>query len=224
MSRVGEKIRSVRESNSMSQKQLAKKLGVSEGFINDVENGRKIINQNLIDRISKVLGKQINDITMSFEEEVFSEDKSKSNSYFKKSKTKDVSDVWNDALGSVLKNIPIYKYNLKEKVGFKQIPIINNKIEGYSQDKVLYVKVEDDDMIGFRMAKGDIAFGFTTHEIVNNSICLVEYGGDRVIRQVKKLDNNKVLLVSNRKSLRTETVEIKNLNILVKFNRLEIEL
>lgn len=224
MSRVGEKIRSVREGNSMSQKQLAKKLGVSESFINDVENGRKIINQNLIDRISKVLGKQINDITMSFEEEVFKENKNESNSYSKKSKAKDVNDVWNDAFGSVLKDVPIYKYNLKEKIGSRRMPIMNNKIEGYSQDKVLYIEVEDDDMIGFRMAKGDIAFGFTTHEIENNSICLVEYGNERVIRQVKKLDNNKVLLVSNRKSLRTETVEMKNLNILVKFNRVEIEL
>ncbi|AYD41304.1 XRE family transcriptional regulator [Clostridium fermenticellae] len=224
MSRVGEKIKNVRESNSMSQKQLAKKLGVSEGFINEVESGKKIINQNLIDRISKILGKDINDITMSFEEEVFKESKNESSNYTKKSKSRDTNDVWNDAFGSVLKNVPIYGYDLKSKIGTKKMPIINNKIEGYSQDRVVYIEIADDDMIGFRMAKGDIAFGVTTHEVENNSICLVECKGERCIRQIKKLDSNKVLLISNRQSLRTETVEIRNLSVLVKFNRVEIKL
>ena len=53
MSRVGEKVKNIRSSSGMTQKQLGKKLGVSESFINEVEAGRKVINQNLIDRLSR---------------------------------------------------------------------------------------------------------------------------------------------------------------------------
>ncbi|NMM62133.1 LexA family transcriptional regulator [Clostridium sp. P21] len=222
MSRVGEKIKSIRNDIGMSQKQLSKKLGVSESFVNEVENGRKIINQNLIDKISKVLGKDINDITMSFEEQVYEEEKNKK--YSIEPKKEKVKDVWNEAFGSVLKNVPIYEYNLQKAIAFKQLPLINNKIDGYSQDKVFYLQIEDDDMLGFRISKGDLAFAHSTHEIENNSICLVEHGSERVIRQIKKLDNSKVLLISNKGSFRTETVEIKEINIIAKLDRVEIKL
>jgi len=222
MSRVGEKVKSIRNSVGMSQKQLAKKLGVSESFINEVETGRKIINQNLIDRLSKVLGKDINDITMSFEEQVYKEEKSQK--YTSEPKKDSVKDIWNEAFGSVLKNVPVYRYELQKPIASKQLPLINNKVEGYSQDKVLYIEIQDEDMIGSRIAKGDLAFGHITHEVENNSICLVEYNGERVIRQIKKLDNNKVLLISNRETLRTETVQIRDLKVMVKLDRLEIKL
>lgn len=222
MSRVGEKIKNIRDSIGMSQKQLGKKLGVNESFINEVENGRKIINQNLIDRISKVLGKDINDITMSFEEQVFKEEKDKKYSVTPKKEA--VKDVWNEAFGSVLKNIPIYKYDLQKAISFKQLPLINNKVEGYSQDKVFYVQIEDDDMLGFRISKGDLAFAHITHEVENNSICLIEHGSKRVIRQIKRLDNNKVLLISNKGSFRSETAEIKEINIIAKLDSVEIKL
>lgn len=222
MSRVGEKIKNIRNSIGMSQKQLGKKLGVNESFINEVENGRKIINQNLIDRISKVLGKDINDITMSFEEQIFEEEKDKK--YSVTPKKEDVKDVWNDAFGSVLKNIPIYGYDLQKTISFKQLPLINNKVEGYSQDKVFYVEIEDDDMLGFRISKGDLAFAHITHEIENNSICLIEHGSKRVIRQIKRLDNNKVLLISNKGSFRSETAEIKEINVIAKLDSVEIKL
>ncbi len=222
MSRVGEKIKSIRTDVGMSQKQLSKKLGVNEAFVNDVECGRKIINQNLIDKISKVLGKDINDITMAFEEQVFEEEKGKK--YSIEPKKESVKEVWNEAFGSVLKNVPIYKYDLQKAASFKQLPLINNKVEGYAQDKAFYLEIEDDDMMGFRIAKGDLAFAHTTHEVENNTICLVEYGNNRAIRQIKKLDNNKILLISNKGSFRTETVEIKEINIIAKLDRVEIKL
>ncbi|WP_125154134.1 helix-turn-helix domain-containing protein [Clostridium rectalis] len=220
MSRIGVKLKQLRNEAGFSQKQLGKKLGVSETFINEVETGKKIINQNLIDRISKILGKDLNDLTMSFEEEVYKEEQ-KFSYEPKKQKT---NDVWNEAFGSVLKSICIYKYDLNKPIGNKQLPIVSNKIEGYPQDKVFYIEVENDDMTGFRICKGDLAFAHIIHEIENNAICLIEYKGERKIRQIKKLDNNKVLLVSNSGSLLTETVEIKNIKAIAKLDKLEIKL
>ncbi|MEW9096737.1 MAG: helix-turn-helix transcriptional regulator [Clostridiaceae bacterium] len=221
MSRVGEKIRQLRSEVGLSQKQLGKKLGVSENFINEVELGRKVINQNLIDRIGKVLGKDLNDITMSFEEEVFQKEEKKLNYEPKKEK---VNEIWNEAFGSVLKNIPIYEYALNKTLGSKQLPIVGNKIEGYAQDKVFYIKIEDDEMMGFRICKEDLALAVSTQEITNNSICLIENAGERKIRQIKKLDNSKVLLISNPNSVRADTVDVKSLKVIARLIRLEINL
>lgn len=222
MSRIGEKISKARVKQGLSGKQLAKKLGVSESYISEVETGRRVINESMISKISKALGCDLNDIGMSFEEEVFVDEKVIKEEKPKNLRLDSVKDVWNDAFGSVLKSVPVYRYNLRDVVTTRQMPLISNKIEGYAQDKVLFLAIEDDDMIGLRIAKGDIAFGHITHDIQNNSICLIEYNGERVIRQIKKLDSNKVLLISNRGTLRTDTANVKDITVLVKLDRLEI--
>ncbi|CAB1254828.1 S24 family peptidase [Clostridium sp. MT-14] len=223
MSRIGEKIKSARIKSGMSQKKLAKKLGVSEGFINEVEIGKKIANQGIIDRISKILGKDMNDITMSFEEQTHEVKKEEFSPIYNNKKEK-VKDIWNEAFGSVLKKVPVYKYEMDKPIGFKQLPLIENKIEGYAQDKVFYLKIESDDMEGFRIQRGDLAFAHITGEIENNSIYLVEYNDSRVLRQIKKLDNNKMLLISGKNTVRTETIEVKSLNVIAKLDKVEIML
>jgi transcriptional regulator with XRE-family HTH domain len=234
MSRVGEKLKDAREKLGLTQKQLAKKLGVAESFINEVELGRKILNESMLTKISKIVGKDINDVNMSIEEEVAREKDEVRAEAVKLSKTiggkvqindlSEVNDVWNNALNSVLKSVPIYKYDLRAVVGSRQLPVISNKIEGYAQDKVLYLTMENDDMLGFRIADGDIAFAHLTHEVQNNAICLLEINSERVIRQIKKLDNSKVLLISNKGSIRTETANIKDINVIAKLERIEIKL
>ncbi|BAH05158.1 S24 family peptidase [Clostridium kluyveri] len=224
MSRVGEKIKSARIELGISQKLLGKKLGVSEKFINEVELGRKIASQGIIDKLSKILGKNINDITMSFEEQAYEEEKNEKFSPVPKKEKIQVQDVWSEAFSSVLKKIPIYGYDINKIINFKQLPIINNKVEGYAQDKVIYLQIESNDMEGFRIQDGDLALAHITGEIENNSICLVEYGGKREVRQIKKMDNKKVLLISGKNSIRTETIEIKDLKIIAKLDKLEIKL
>lgn len=223
MSRIGERINQVRTKNGMSKKQLSKKLGVSESFVNEVETGKKVINQNLIDKISKILGQEINDITMSFEEEVLNEEK-EIKVKMRPKENKEVNEVWNDAFSSVLKTVPVYKYNLSEVITTKQLPILGNKVEGFALDKVFFLEIENNDMIGFRIAKGDIAFAHATIEAENNSICLIEHGEDRIIRQIKRLDGNKFLLISNNGTVKTETVDSKMLKVICKLIKVEIKL
>ena len=222
MSRVGEKVKSARTEAGLSQKQLAKKLGVAESFIKEVEQGTKVINESLMSRISKALGKDLNDVSMSFEEEIYKEEPAKKE--LRPKNVEKVNDVWSDALGSVLKSVPVYKYDLNKVLATRQLPLISNKIEGYGQDKVFFLEIEEDDMIGYRIAKGDIAFAHLTGEIENNAICLIDYNGTRAIRQIKKLDATKLLLVSNRGSVRTETVGNKDIKGIAKLERVEIKL
>lgn len=222
MSRVGEKIKEISEKKGMTKKTLAKKLGVSESFLTEVETGRKVIPEDLLKRLTKVLGEEINDISASFEEESIKEDLKERPKYnIKEEATK---DIWKEAFGDVLMKVPVYNINFTETLGSKLMPIENNRVEGYTKDKVLYLKIEDEDMVGNRIFPGDLALAVMNQELVNNSICLVEYGGERIIRQIKKLDNAKLLLISNKNNVKTTTALNNEVKIIARFLRLEISL
>lgn len=226
MSRVGERVKAARSSSNMSQKQLAKKLGVAESFIADVELGRKIMNEGMINRISKVLNVDLNDVNMlATDEDLKRENEVKRASVppLKGSKSQEeTKDIWNQAFGSVLKNVPVYDYSLNVVKSTRQLPVHSNKIEGHSADKVFYIEIEDEDMIGYRIAKGDIALAYSIKELENNSICLMDYNDKRAVRQVKKLDNTKVLIISNSGTVKTETAAIKDIKPIAKLIKLEI--
>jgi len=66
MSRIGERIREERTKAGFSAKDFSKKLGIAESFINDIELGRKIINENMIKKIEKLLNVTLSE--SSFEE------------------------------------------------------------------------------------------------------------------------------------------------------------
>lgn len=222
MSRVGENIKQAREKNGMTVKALAKKLGVAEKYLNEVEMGRKVAPESFIDRAAKLLKADLNDISMVVTDEALMEEKKTLRELPKKKV--ESSEVWTDAFSSVLRSVPIYDYSLSNKKGFKEMPVHSNKIEGHPQDKVFYVEIEDDEMNGFRMLKGDVAFAHTVKEVSNNGFFLIDYKGQRKIRQVKVLGNSKVLLVSNAGNLLTETMEVKELNVIAKLEKVEIKL
>lgn len=222
MSRVGENIKQAREKSGMTVKALAKKLGVAEKYLNEVEMGRKVAPESFIDKAAKVLQADLNDISMVVTDEQLMEERKT----FKEVPKKNVesSEVWTDAFSSVLRSVPIYNYALSVKKGSKEMPVHSNKIEDYPQDKVFYLEIEDDEMIGFRMLKGDIAFAHSVKEVSNNGFFLIDYKGSRKIRQVKVLGNSKLLLVSNAGSLITETMELKEIDVIAKLERVEIKL
>lgn len=224
MNRIGATIRLLRDENKMSQKALAKKLGVSESFINEVEEGRKVVSESIIVRVSKIFGKNIDDISIydDKQEEVTSYEAPKIKTKLKPAEKKEIVEVWDEAFGSILKNVPVYNMDMKTVLAVKQLPIISNKIEGFPQDKVFFLKIEDNDMHGFRIYPGDVAFAHISQEVKNDAICLIQYDKGRVIRQIKKLDNNKILLVSNSGSVRTETANVKDVKVIARLTKLEI--
>ena len=231
MSRVGEKVKAARTSRNMSQKQLAKKLGVAESYIQDVELGRKIINEGMISRLSKVLSVDLNDVSMvATDEDLKEENKLKrpnlpESKSLKSDKAKgDSEEIWNQAFGSVLKNVPVYDYSFEGPKGSKKLPVESNKIEGFRADKVFYIEIEEDDMIGYRIAKGDLALCHGVKELEGSAIYLLEYNNKRAVRQVKKLDNSKVLLLSNGGTVKTETIGIKEIRPVARLLKLEIKL
>ena len=223
MSRVGQRIKEARLKSEMSQKVLAKKLGVAEKYINDVKLGRKVVQESFIDKAAKILNTDLNDINMVVTDEALMEER-KTLEVNKKPKKVETTEVWNDAFASVLKSVPIFDYSLNNIKGKKELPVRSNKVEGFPQDKVLYIEIQDNEMSGFRMIKGDLAFAHLVKEPSNNGIFLVDYKGERIIRQLKSLGNSKYLLVSNGGALMTETVTVKEFEVVAKLERIEITL
>lgn len=95
-------------------------------------------------------------------------------------------------------------------------------MEGYAKEKVFYLIIEDTDMAGFRIFKGDRAFGVLENQIDKDGFFLIEYNGERVVRQVKKLQGDKLLLVYNRGTLITETVSTKEIKVIARLVKLEV--
>lgn len=228
LSRVGEKIKEEREKSGISQKALGKKLGVSDKYINEVETGRKVPQESFLDRVAKLLKVDLNDVNMIETDEVLKEEINQAK-YVKKEEKLEMrtlgktSDVWTDAFSSVLKKVNIYEYNLEKVLGERELPNYSNKVEGYPADKVLYLKISNNDMAGFRIMKGDIAFAHLVKD-ASNGIFLIEEKGKRVLRQIKLIGNSRALLISNEGSVITDTVELNNIKVIAKLERLEIAL
>lgn len=225
MSRIGDKIKEARLKANIPQKALAKKLGVSEKYINEVEMGRKVAQESFINKASKLLNVDLNDVNMlAADEDLMEEKRIERESKPNVKKDNKSNEVWENAFSSVLKNVPIYDYELRNVKGHKELPIHSNKVEGYPQDKVIYLEISDDEMSGFRMLKGDLVFGHLVTELNQNGFYLVNYNGKTKIREIRRLDNSKVLLMSNRGSVMTETVEVRNMKVIAKLDRVEINL
>lgn len=230
MSRLGQQISSIRISKGMTRKQLAKAIGAAEKYIEEVESGKKAINDDMIRRISKALEHDISSV-MTYEvkeegDKTGGKAVANSKTSVKASKPEkiEINDLWGDAFGAVLKEVPVYEYDLEKVKETRKVPVVSNKIEGHQKDKVLFIRIMDDDMSGFRIRKGDIAFGYFSHELESNSFCLIEYKGGRMVRQLKRLDSSKVLIVSNGRNVMTETADARDINILARLLKLEIEL
>lgn len=222
MSRVGLEICKLRKEKGMTKKQLGKLIGVSEGFIDEVESGKKVLNGALFSRTIKILGQEEDKYDL-YTNEAAEPGKELSPKSIK-AVPKAVQPIWNDALAGVLKAVPVYQYSMDKVIEHRQLPVISNRVEGHPKDKVFYIQIEDDDMSGFRIMKGDIALSYSTQEIEKDAIYLIEMNKKRMVRQIKKLGGEKLLLVYNNGKLATEMTSTKDINILAKLIKLEIML
>lgn len=220
MSRIGSEISRLRKELGITQKQLAKLVGVSEGFIVDVETGKRILNEDLIKKFSRALRGEVGKLEL-YEAE---ENKPEPDKNVVKVVEKPVQDIWNDALAGILMPIPVYRYKMDKSIDTKQLPIIHNKVEGFPKDRLFYLIIEDNDMSGFRIIKDDLALVYSTHDIDKDGIYFVDYKGKRIVRQIKDIGSGRMLLVSNSGRLVTDTVYRKDLNVLGRLIRLEIML
>lgn len=214
MNRLAVKIKESRIKAGLTEKELAKKCGLSVGYIIQVESGKKIVNESVADKILKSLGTKEEFVK---EERVIEKPK-KTKPAHKPQGTifAQPNQTWADALAGVIKKYPIYELNTNKIVDYKELPIISKKIEGHHPDKIMFVKSPNNDMETFRIKKDDVLTVFITKDIQNYGIYLFEMGGKKMIRQLKKEVNKKVKLLKCANDNSAMTVDMSKVKVLGK--------
>lgn len=201
MSRLGDTIRAARVKAKMTEKALGKKCGLAESYIKDVESGRKIVSDDQAQRILKVLGVAnpvSTELEVAAEPEVKLRPKprayvldAKEQAENARKAAEESSDAWLDALGGVVKRVPVMAED-GLVIDHVLTPIVSGKIEGGAPDKVLYYRVPDDMLRGFRVHAGDLLLVVPTAKVEDNALMLVEHKGERMVRRLLKLDGGRI--------------------------------
>ena len=229
MSRLGETIRAARVKAGMSEKQLAKKCGMAENVIKAIELGTRIVSDDQAQRILKILGVKN---PISTELEVASEPEVKlrprPRAYViptpepevakvasTQTESDEVTDAWLDALGGIVKRVPIMDEN-GVAIDHVLTPIVGGKIEGGAPDKVIYYRCPDDSLRGFRIHAGDLLLTVPAGKIEDEALMLIVYKGRRIVRKVNKLDGGRVLMQSYDREFATETAPLKDVLVMGK--------
>ena len=201
MSRLGDTIRAARVKARLSEKQLGKKCGLAESYIKDVESGRKIVSDDQAQRILKVLGVAnpvSTELEVAAEPEVKLRPKPRAYVLGVEEQAENArkaaeasSDAWLDALGGVVRRVPVMSGD-GLVIDHVLTPIVSGKIEGGAPDKVLYFRVPDDMLRGFRVHAGDLLLVTPTAKVEDGALMLVEYQGERMVRKLLKLDGGRI--------------------------------
>ena len=246
MSRLGDLIKLERTRRGLSAKQVAKKCGVAEKYLLDVEQGTRIIADDQARRILKSMGMQqqteadfsLDDIAATVDLQSASDEMTRAQATLRKKADKVRPDaekaastqeegvsgsIWLDALANVLKRVPVMNAVMKP-VDHRLLPILNGRIEGANPEKVFYFLAPDDSMRGFRIHAGDVALVVPAQSPVDGAVMLVEYDGHRALRKVKVMERFQVLLQSYDREYDAKTLALSDVTFLGRCVRLEIEL
>ena len=238
MSRLGDLILLERTRQKLTRKQVAKKCGISEGYLKDVEEGRRIIQDDQARRILRTMGtNQRKEAEFSLDEIAATVDlgtlapkpapapkpQPKPEPAAKPASPEEQSGIWLDALSSVLKPVPIMNAGWIQ-VGRRMTPILEGKIEGAKPDRVVYFEAPDDSMRAMRIEKGDLVLVVPQSLPVDGAIMLVEYGAHRCLRRIKLLGNSNILLQSGDRALDAEAISISEIKLVGRAVRVEFSL
>ena len=244
MSRLGDLILLERTRQRMTSKQVAKKCGVTEKYLLEVESGKRIIADDQARRILKAIGlREHNEVDFTLDEIAAAVDletiriapppaappaRAQEQEPRRVASAGTESDaggggIWLDALAGVLKSVPVY--NAAWTVaGRRLLPIEGGRIEGGPPDKVFYFLAPDDSMRGFRVLSGDLVLMVPAQSPVDEAIMLVEHHGRRALRKVRKLDASTVLLQSFDREYIAEPLSIHDVSFAGRATRIEIPL
>ena len=240
MSRLGDLLMLERTRQKLTRKQVARMCGISENYLKDVEEGRRIIQDDQARRILNKLGtSQRNEAEFSLDEIAATVDlgtlapQKPAPQPEKKPEPKpepakpvsaeEQSGIWLDALSSVLRPVPVMNAGWIQ-VSRRMVPIQDGKIEGAKPDRVVYFLAPDDSMRAMRIEKGDLVLVVPQNLPEDGAIMLVEYGAHRCLRKVKLLGNSNILLQSGDRELGAESVHISDIKLVGRAVRVEIAL
>lgn len=227
MSRIARKIQEARTKAKMTEKQLAKKCGLTESYIMQIESGKKIVNEKIAENILNALGENLDFMYLQdTKEEKPSTPKEERRPNKPKEEFYNIepTEQWSDALANIIKKFPIYEVDTNKIVGHKELPVLGKKVEGYNWDKILFVQSSDNEMEALRIKKEDVIMIYLTNEIQNNSIYLFEMNNKKMIRQLRKESNNKVTISTGAKGKEPVITELNKIKLIGKCVKVEFNL
>ncbi len=225
MSTLGDKIKEERLKAKMTEKQLAKKCGLSANYIKDIENNKKIINEKLAEKILAIFGNKkgldafYNEPQEEVEYKKPIKEEPKEEVYYNVKP----NDQWSDALANIIKKFPIYDIKNNKVIGNKELPILNKKIDGIPWEKLLLLKITEIDFENFRIEKDDILWIHQLNEIPSNGIYLIELNGKKIIRKINKMGKT-IELFKGIKGEKGLPVELSKIKLIGKCVKVEYEL
>ena len=235
MSRMGDTIRAARLKYKMTEKQLAKKCGLAENFVKEVESGRRIPSDDQAKRMLKAMG-EVSGISTELDAAAEPEVqlRPRPRPYIipvpenepeptpqEKAAQEAGNDAWLDALGGVVKRVPVMD-DMGNVVDHVLFPVVGGKIEGGTPDKVTMYRCQDNSLSGFRIFAGDLLLVVPEKKPIDDTFMLIFAHGKRMVRKIKKLDGSKIMLQSFDREFSSETVmwaEIQILGLCVKLQR-----
>ena len=244
MSRLGDLIRLERTRQGLTHKQVARKCGVSDKYLMEVEAGTRIIADDQARRILKSMGmtehteadftlddiaatvdlqSAVPQLTRATEAKKAPAKATKEAEVVAESDPGVAGSIWLDALSGVLKHVPIYNAVMKE-VGHRLLPITNGKIEGASPDKVFYFMAPDNGLRGFRVQRGDLLLVVPAQAAVDGAIMLLQTPQGRVLRKVKRVNDYQAMLQKYDEAFESEIKNFNELTFVGRCVRLEAEL
>ena len=241
MSRLGDLIRLERTRQGLTHKQVARKCGVSDKYLMEVEAGTRIIADDQARRILKTMGMQehneadftLDDIAATVDLQSAVPQITQAAAQKKTEKTKPqeggeadpgvAGSIWLDALAGVLKHVPVYNAVMKE-VGHRLLPVTNGKIEGAAPDKVYYFMAPDNALRGFRVHRGNILLVVPAQAAVDGAIMLLQTPQGRVLRKVKRVNDYQAMLQKYDESCESEIKNYNELTFVGRCVRLEADL
>ena len=201
MNSIAEKIKTGRSKAGISEKALAKKCGLSESYIKQIESGKKVINEQAAQKIFQVLGvdadllQQGSGLSRSdIKPKQMTELDRKEKMVKQENITIEPNEQWSDALAHIIKQYPVIDLLSGKTMGIKEIPVMGKKVEGCQWNKIRFFQVSDNLLDHLRIKRDDIVMICETEEIINGKLMAFEMGGRRYLRKMWK--NNKKLLVS----------------------------
>lgn len=241
MSIIGTNIKKIRIKQNLTAKQLAKKCGISETALLEIEDGKKVPTTQLTNLITKGLGVNIDAIEPSYFSDYFDEKPEPKEVQVSPPRASNAkqeplkaggSNTISDALSKAVKKIPVVA---KITVG-KGIPydgdIIDNKFEPIFQGKnnnvagedFIYYMVQDNSMQGARIMKSDLALVFLTDSICDKDIVLFTYKNNTYIRRYKAIADSMVALFPENPDFETFVVDKKDIKVAGKVLRVEFKI
>ena len=246
MSRVGDEIARMRIAKGLSQKQLAKQAGVAESYISDVESGKRVLQDQLISRITKILGGVIGSEIPDEKETLPGSNGAVKPIHLPNSvpshrgvpKTEivystfdassklqqDAKTTWSDAFSQMLKDVPIYDISMKKQLSTRTMPVLEGKIDGYPKEKVFYVEAEDNDMIGYRIQRTDLVLAVHTNAATENGYYLIELRDKYLMRQLKLQPGGMVQITAHKGAPVREVMPESMMKVIARLLRVEIAL